>query len=168
MAQVIRQRSATTQTCIDLFFSRLGNEDTLVTHDELEKATGKPKDVIRGSIDTARRRILHDHGKWFDCYRGIGYRVVIDEDMPDVGKRTRSRIRTATLRMSRILATADPTKQSAEAQWNTRVERSAADIILATTSQQSIAKVKQMVARTHNQLNLEEQAEAIRNALTRR
>jgi hypothetical protein len=162
---MIRPRSPTTQAIIDLMAERLNQEDTLITYDELEKMFGKSVSALRPFIYSARNTVLNDHRKWFDCYRGVGFRVVLDEDLPECGKRHRFRTRNLNRQNIKILSTADPAKQSPEARRLTMVERSVAELGLAATSQRSIAKVTQLVTRTHNELTPEEQVEAIKNAL---
>jgi hypothetical protein len=160
--------SPITQTIIDLMASRMNDEDTLITYAELEQMTDKPLLVIRHFIYTARKHIRDDHGKWFDCYRGIGFRVVPDEDLPNCGKANRSRARNLHRETIKTLAIADPTKQSAEARRHTMLERSVAELGMAATAPRSIARIEQEVARAHNQLSLEQQVAAIKDALSSR
>jgi hypothetical protein len=157
-----------TQIIIDLMAGRMSEEDSLITYSELEQATGRALSEIRPSIYTARRRILNDHSKWFGCDRRLGYRVVDDENLPECGKANRSKARNMYRDTLKILAIADPAKQSVEARRRTLLERSVAELGMAATAPRSIARIEQEVSRAHNQLSLEQQVAAIKDALTRR
>jgi hypothetical protein len=158
--------SPITRTIIDLLKSRMNDQDSLITHAELQQATGMSLLAIRHFFYTARKRIRDDHGKWFECYRGVGYKVVLDEDLPGCAKANRRKTRNLNRESLKILAIADPAKQSAIAQRHTMLERSVAELGMMTTSQRSIAKIEQTVARTHNQpLSAEQQVELIKDAL---
>jgi hypothetical protein len=160
--------SPVTQIVIDLMTSRMNDENSLVTHIELEQATGRRMSEIRSHIYSARRKVRTDHGKWFHCDRLHGYRVVDDENLPECGKANRSRARNLHRETIKILGIADPTKQSAEARRRTMLECSVAELGMAATAPRSIARIEQMVSRAHNQLSLEQQIVAIKEALTRR
>lgn len=161
------QISSTTQLILDLMTERMNGDNPLVTYLELEKLTGKTTDDLRNSVYTARRRIRQDYGKWYDNVPNIGYQVMADDDLPECGKENRGKARNLHRETLKILAIADPTKQSQQARTSTILERSIAELGMAATAPRAITKVEQMVSRSHNQLTLEEQVIAIKDALKR-
>lgn len=154
-----------TQLILSLMEERVNSTDTLVTFHEMQRLTGKSKLSIMGAINTARRHIRADHGKFYANVRNIGYRVMADEDLPSVGKSNRGRARNLHRETIKTLAIADPAKQSAQAKTRTVLERSIAELGLAATAPRAISKAEQMVSRSHNELTSEEQIEAIKDAL---
>lgn len=158
--------SSTTQMLLDLMVERLHTDNTLITYSEMEKLTGKSGDDIRGSIYTARDRIRKDYSKWYACVPKLGYRVVLDEEIHKCAKANRSKARNLHRETLKTLKIADPSKQSLQARTSTILERSIAELGMAATAPRAIAKVEQAVARSHNELNLEQQMAAIKEALT--
>lgn len=157
-----------TQVIIDLMVSRLPDKDAFVTYRELEQVTGRSLARIRGNISSACKFVLDEHGKHFRCDRGFGYRLCPDEELPDCGKERRKKARTQFRKSLKIMAVANPTKQSRGAFLRTVQERTIAELGMATTAPRTIDRAEQMVARSQNELTLEEQVQLIKDSLERK
>jgi hypothetical protein len=153
------------QRIFDLMVQRIDTDNPIITLQEIEALTGRPIRRVRGSVYTARKQVRRDHHRWYASDPGIGYRLVVDEILPDCGKQNRSRARNLHRETLKILAVANPANQSVIARSRTVLERSIAELGLAATAPRAVSKVEQMVARSHNALTSEQQMQAIKDAL---
>lgn len=153
---------------LDLMIGRLASEDSLITLREIEDLTGRTVDSVRGSIYTARKHLRRDHKRWYVNDPGIGYRLMPDESLPECGKQNRNKARNLHRETIKILAVADSSRQSQQARTRTIMERSVAELGLATTAPRAVSRLEQIVARSHNELTSNQQMQAIKDALGQR
>jgi hypothetical protein len=160
------KQSKTTQLIYEMMVHASQSKIKLVTWIELQDATGKSRDDISGSLQTAMRRMISDHGIVFENERNIGYRVMENHELADVGQRAIQRSRTQQRGGLKKMNCAEIEKLDATERVRYFTRRSVLELGLASSQTRTIKNVDQMVMRKHNELTGEEQLAAIKDALT--
>jgi hypothetical protein len=123
---------------LTLLVERLRDAQPMVTLVELQKLCGQPIRQLYGALYTARKLVLRDHRKWYRNSRGVGYHVVDDDDLHEVGEDYRSRARNCSRRSLKVLKVGDPAKVTREGHLKHVAEQSIAELIASATAPRRI------------------------------
>lgn len=157
------KQSRDTRIIIGLF------EDHLpVTWMELEEATGKSRDQIRGAIGTAVRWMRRNRGIVIENDRSFGFRQRADADMPISAKLATEKGRRIHRVALEKMECVDLPKLTPEQRATHLVHKSVLELGLLMSRPRTIANVNQMVIRSHNELNEKEMLQAIKESLSGR
>jgi hypothetical protein len=155
-----------TRIILDLFKTIKTRDPQIVTHQDIQRATSKKLDFVRGSIATALKRARKEYGLVIENDRGIGYRLCVDREIST--KCGRSAIERGR-RIDRIaiekMNCADKRVLSSEERANHDTTCSVLELRLLASRQRTISSVTQMVMRKHNELDQQELLEAAKAAL---
>jgi hypothetical protein len=153
-------QSNVTKTIISLFATK----PEMVTWATLSAATSLPRERIRGSVATALRWVLKNHGAVYENLRDVGYRRVENNGLADVGERAIEKGRRIHRRGGKKMRTANLGKLTADERSRHIVHETILEVLVQTASSSTRKKASQAAQRAHNQPDVA-QVELIRGAL---
>jgi hypothetical protein len=163
------KESKNTRIIYELFKEAPTRDPPLITWLEITEATGQPVAALRGNVATAAKRLRTVDGKVIECDRGVGYRVVPDRELSEVGRKHIRRARRIQREgLAKVTIPIDLTKLSPTERLNHYTTQSALALALEVTKPQTINKVDQMVQRKQNQMSAEEMLRAIKETLEKK
>jgi hypothetical protein len=159
------KQSRDTQIIYGLFREINQRKDPVVTWNEICEATGKRKQRLSGAVATAIKRSRRDDGIVVESDRGIGYRLRKDAELNQSGSKAIERSRTISRVGLEKLKCGDREQMNVEQRAEFDVNKTVLEMNVMTTNSRIRSSTKQMVMRKHNELNEQEQLQAIADAL---